>query len=41
MLRLFADLWLDDPPASESKSLNRVLPLIQDLERDLAKGQYL
>lgn len=39
MLRLFADLWLDDPPASESNSLNSVLPLIQDLEHNLAKGQ--
>lgn len=39
MLRLFANLWLDDPPTSDSKSLNSVLGLIRDLERSLAQGQ--
>ncbi|GAQ09335.1 hypothetical protein ALT_6656 [Aspergillus lentulus] len=38
MLRLFANLWLDDPSASDLESLNSVLPLIQDLEHNLAQG---
>lgn len=41
MFRLFADLWLDDPPENESTSLKTILPLIQNLEQNISQGMYL